>query len=174
MARKYVMGNRQNGLSDVLSDEEVFFPETTARVLDLWINYETPANLSLTDDPTKVRSFEHEPPAGGAAFRIVEWKPGMWDDTSPEEMHANHEKLHSVHVPSLEYLRNAKHVSMHRTNTLNYFIVLSGKMWALSEGRDVLLEPGDIMIQHGCMHGWKIEGPEPCRMAAVLISGEFK
>ena len=173
MARKYVMGNRADGLSDVLQDDELVFPDTAAKALDLWINDSTPADLSATDDPTIGRKFEHEPPDGGAIFRIVEWAPGTADDATPEQVRAHHEELHSVHIPSLEYLRTAKHPSMHRTDTLNYFIVLSGQMWALSEGRDVLVKPGDVIIQHGCMHGWRIEGTEPCVMAAVLIDAKW-
>ena len=39
----------------------------------------------------------------------------------------------------------------------------------LSEGRDVLLEPGDFVIQKGCMHGWRVEGDEPAVLGCVLI-----
>jgi mannose-6-phosphate isomerase-like protein (cupin superfamily) len=172
MARKYVMGNRSDGRSDVLQDEELHFGGPSG-AQDLWVNDETPADLTATDDPTAGAVFRHEPPEGGAVFRIVSWPPGKWDDATPEEIYAGHAALGSDHVPSLEYLRTAKHPSMHRTDTLNYFVVLSGRMWALTEGRDVLVEPGDVLIQHGCMHGWRVEGPEPCVMAAVLIDAAW-
>lgn len=91
---------------------------------------------------------------------------------TPEMAVAMHERLQSVHVPTLEYLRTAKHPSMHKTDSLNYFVCVSGRIRALSEGRDVLLEPGDFIIQHGCMHGWWVESDEPAVIAAVLIDAK--
>ncbi|MFI6937130.1 cupin domain-containing protein [Streptomyces sp. NPDC050287] len=172
MARKYVMGNRADGLSDVLQDDEIAFKGPASNV-DLWVNASTPADLTATDDPTVGKAFEHEPPDGGATFRIVSWAPGSFEYATPEQVHEYHTSIHSAHIPSIEYIRSAKHPSMHRTDTLNYFIVLSGQMWALTEGRDVLVKPGDVLIQHGCMHGWRVEGSEPCVMAAVLIDAEW-
>ncbi|MET9914920.1 cupin domain-containing protein [Streptomyces sp. NPDC006476] len=166
------MGNRADGLSDVLQDDEIAF-KGPASTVDLWINNSTPADLTATDDPTVGKKLEHEPPDGGATFRIVSWAPGLFDDATPEQVLEYHTSIQSAHIPSTEYIRSAKHPSMHRTDTLNYFIVLSGQIWALTEGRDVLVKPGDVLVQHGCMHGWRIEGSEPCVMAAVLIDGEW-
>ncbi|MTD53262.1 hypothetical protein [Amycolatopsis pithecellobii] len=166
------MGNRSDGLSDVLQDEDVMF-DGPSGARDLWFNTTTPADLAATTDPTAGAKFVHEAPDGGAVFRIVSWAPGTHDDKTPEEMRAVHAQLGTAHIPSVEYLESAKHPSMHRTDTLNYIVVLSGKMWALTEGRDVLLRPGDVMVLQSCIHGWRIEGPEPCVMAATFIDGAW-
>jgi len=78
-----------------------------------------------------------------------------------------------VHIPSPEDLAKAKHPSMHKTDTLNYFVLLTGRLWALSEGRDVLLTPGDILIQKGCMHGWRNDGSEVARLFCVLVDATW-
>jgi mannose-6-phosphate isomerase-like protein (cupin superfamily) len=174
MAKKYIMGNRSDGQSDVLVQDELNFDDVPAGGgLDLWFNTSTPADLTHVSDPTVGHEFMHEPPDGGAIFRIVSFAPNTFEGMSPTEVRQMHEGINSVHIPSIEYLEKAKHPSMHRTDTLNYFIVLSGRMWALTEGEDVLVEPGDILIQHGCMHGWRIEGDVPCVMAAVLVDGTW-
>lgn len=166
MARKYVMATRADGLSDVVIDEAV--PE--GPVVDLWINHQTPADISSSEDPTK-GTLMHEPPDGGAIFRFCTFTTEM-NVITPEQMYAMHQQLHSVHIPTLEYLKAAKHPSMHKTDTLNYFVLISGRLWALTEGKDVLLEPGDFIIQQGCMHGWKVEGEEPALLAAVLVDAK--
>lgn len=166
MSKKYVMVTRADGLSDIVIDEQI--PDEG--IVDLWINPKTPADLSDHDSRVAAGTVTHEPPVGGAIFRLIKFTKAM-DTLAPETVHEMHNKIHSKHVPSVDYLRSAKHPSMHRTDTLNYFVVLSGKMWALSEEKDVLLEPGDFIIQTGCIHGWKVEGDEPCMLAAVLIDG---
>lgn len=166
MARRYVMATRKDGRSDVIIENEV----EAGGVVDLWINDETPADISRHADPTRPTP-DHEPPDGGAIFRVVTFTKEM-NAATPEMAIAMHKQLKSVHVPTLDYLKSAKSASMHKTDTLNYFVCISGRIWALSEDRDVLLEPGDYIIQHACMHGWRVESDEPAVIAAVLIDAK--
>jgi len=169
MGKRYVMGNRADGLSDILIEDEVDV-SIEKRFKELWINTETPADMSAPGDPVADQHMVHEPPDGGAVFRMALWPPKGTPVPTPEQMIEIHKNVfHSVHIPTLEYLRNAKSVGMHRTDTLNYFVVIAGEVWALSEGRDVLLKAGDVMIQKGCMHGWRNDSDKPCLMAAILI-----
>lgn len=171
MPMKYVVGNRADGKSDVLAKTDITtVPEYSAgaRGMDLWLNTETPADLSGTEDPVAGKSMTHEPPDGGAVFRIVHMMPNT-ARKSPEAWLESHAALKSVHVPTLEELQTAKHPSMHKTDTLNYFVAVSGEAWMLTEGEDVLLKPGDVIIQKGCMHGWRNDSDKPFVLVAVLI-----
>jgi len=168
MTKRYVMGNRADGLSDILIEDEINL-SIEKRTKELWFNTETPADMSALGDPVADQHMMHEPPDGGAVFRILMFLPKGSLDRTPEQFIEYHKSIHSVHIPTLEYLRKAKHPSMHRTDTLNYFIIIEGEVWALSEGRDVLLKAGDVMIQKGCMHGWRNDSDKCCVMAAVLI-----
>ena len=59
---------------------------------------------------------------------------------------------------------------MHRTETIDYIIVLSGKIdLELDKGEVVTLRQGDVMIQRGTNHAWINRYDETCRMAFVLI-----
>jgi quercetin dioxygenase-like cupin family protein len=59
----------------------------------------------------------------------------------------------------------------HRTESLDYAIVLSGKVdMELDDGERVHLEAGDVVVQRGTVHNWVNTGTEPCIMAYVLIS----
>jgi quercetin dioxygenase-like cupin family protein len=59
---------------------------------------------------------------------------------------------------------------MHRTNSLDYGIVISGKLeLELDDGEKTLLGPGDIVIQRGTMHLWRNPSDsEVCRIVFVL------
>ena len=166
MARKYVMTTGRDGLSDGIIDEDI----EQGTVVDIWINRGIPADVSLCEDPTK-GVLLHEPPDGGAIFRFFTFTREM-NEITPEAAFALHTQINSVHVPSVEYLKSAKHPTMHKTDTLNYFTLLSGRLWALTEKEDVLLEPGDAIVQMGCMHGWRVESDEPAVLAPVLIDAK--
>ena len=59
---------------------------------------------------------------------------------------------------------------MHRTETLDYAILLSGQCdLELDDGKFVHLQQGDIVVQRGTMHAWVNNGSEPCVFAFVLI-----
>lgn len=170
--KRIVMGTRPDGLSDVLFEDDLTFGDEL-HVRDLWLNRETPAEVASTADPTAGQPFIHEPPDGGAVFRFMVVPPrskAQWP--TPEETVAYHKSIHSVHVPTLEYLRSAKHVTMHRTDTLNYFVVTEGELWTLSEGKDVRLQPGDCLVQLGCMHGWDNRSDKRAVLAAVLVDAK--
>ena len=59
---------------------------------------------------------------------------------------------------------------MHRTETLDYGIVLSGECdLELDEGETLRVRQGDIVVQRGTMHAWVNNGTQPCAIAFVLI-----
>jgi len=65
------------------------------------------------------------------------------------------------------------HPRMHRTETIDYIIVLDGKIdMELDEGRMVTMSKGDVMIQRGTYHAWINKYDEVCRMAFVLIDAQ--
>lgn len=58
---------------------------------------------------------------------------------------------------------------MHRTNSIDYGVVLTGAVeLELDSGDKTVLRPGDICVQRGTMHLWRTVGDEPCRIAFIL------
>src|SRR5215813_12386400 len=59
---------------------------------------------------------------------------------------------------------------MHRTETLDYALLLSGECdLELDSGEVVHMKPGDLAVQRGTMHAWVNNGPAPCVFAFILI-----
>jgi quercetin dioxygenase-like cupin family protein len=62
---------------------------------------------------------------------------------------------------------------MHRTESVDYGIVLFGQMHLVLTDSEIALTAGDIVIQRGTDHAWANRSDAPARMAFVLIAGRF-
>jgi uncharacterized cupin superfamily protein len=62
---------------------------------------------------------------------------------------------------------------MHRTETIDYGIVLAGEVYLVLDDSEVALSAGDIVIQRGTDHAWDNRSAVPARMLFVLLDGEF-
>src|SRR4051812_7731726 len=69
--------------------------------------------------------------------------------------------------------KGGRHPLMHRTETIDYAIVLSGEITMVMDDRDVDLKAGDVLVQCGTNHAWSNRSNAPCIVAFVLIDGEF-
>jgi quercetin dioxygenase-like cupin family protein len=61
-------------------------------------------------------------------------------------------------------------VAEHSTETLDYVVVIEGRLTLLLGGRELELGPGDAVVQQGTPHGSENRGTERCVIAAVLLS----
>ena len=61
---------------------------------------------------------------------------------------------------------------MHRTETIDYVIVLSGEIEMDMDDSTVKLKAGDIMVQRGTNHAWANRSKAPARMAVVLVDAK--
>ena len=61
------------------------------------------------------------------------------------------------------------HPHMHRTETVDYVIVIEGEIEMDMDNSTVKLKSGDIMIQRGTNHAWANRSNAPARVAFVLV-----
>jgi quercetin dioxygenase-like cupin family protein len=62
---------------------------------------------------------------------------------------------------------------MHRTESIDYGIVLAGEMTLVLTDSEVALRTGDVVVQRGTDHAWANRSDAVARMAFVLIDGRF-
>jgi quercetin dioxygenase-like cupin family protein len=62
--------------------------------------------------------------------------------------------------------------AMHRTETVDYVIVLSGEVDMDMDESSVHLRAGDVLIQRGTNHAWVNRGTANARVAFVLVDAE--
>jgi len=60
----------------------------------------------------------------------------------------------------------------HRTESLDYAVVISGEIDMELEGSSVHLRAGDVLVQRGTVHNWVNRGTEPCVIAFVLVAAK--
>ena len=61
---------------------------------------------------------------------------------------------------------------MHRTDTIDYGLVISGELYAIMESGETLLRPGDVIVQRGTNHAWQNRSSGPARIAFINMSGQ--
>ena len=64
------------------------------------------------------------------------------------------------------------HPGMHRTETIDYVIVIEGEIEMDMDDSTVKLKQGDIMIQRGTNHAWANRSGRRARVAFVLVDAE--
>jgi quercetin dioxygenase-like cupin family protein len=60
----------------------------------------------------------------------------------------------------------------HRTESIDYAVVLAGEIDMELEGETVQLRAGDVLVQRGTVHNWVNRGTEPCVIAFVLVAAK--
>ena len=59
---------------------------------------------------------------------------------------------------------------MHRTDSLDYAVIMSGEIDMELDGSTTHLKAGDVVVQRGTVHNWVNRGTQPCVIAFVLIA----
>ena len=60
----------------------------------------------------------------------------------------------------------------HRTDSIDYIVVISGEIDMELDDSVVHLVAGDVMVQRGTIHNWVNRGTAPCVLAVVLIDAK--
>lgn len=167
--RRVVTGHDENGVATVISDEEASCilsrPNRPGVTLtNLWMNDKTPAAMELHDDPVTGPLILH-PPKNGSVFRIVQFDP-----EDPEVLAKLDGKSAFAEMGAgANIVENARHPFMHRTDSLDYTVVLSGEIYMMMDEDEYLLKAGDTVVQQGTNHAWSNRGIEPCLIAFILV-----
>ncbi len=61
---------------------------------------------------------------------------------------------------------------VHRTESIDYAVVLSGEIDMQLDGSEVHLRAGDVLVQRGTIHNWVNRGTQPCMIAFVLVAAQ--
>ena len=63
----------------------------------------------------------------------------------------------------------------HTSPTIDFEYIVSGEVWLeLDDGKEVLLKPGDTVVQNGTRHAWRNKAKEPCVMLLCNTGATLK
>jgi hypothetical protein len=141
----------------------------SAIVTELWETRSAPAdnrgNAEVTDRP-----FRLAPPKNGTVLRIIEYPPDSERLAALARERAAGDDG-SGHISALDR-GSPRHPGFHKTASVDYAIVLAGEIYALMDEGEVLLKPGEVLIQRGTNHAWSNRSDKPATLAFVLIDAE--
>ncbi len=60
----------------------------------------------------------------------------------------------------------------HRTDSIDYAVVMSGEIDMVLDVETVRLKAGDVLVQRGTVHNWINNGTVPCVIAFTLVSAK--
>ncbi len=113
------------------------------------------------------------PPSGGTKFRYFQINPlpeGVPDDVLQEIAADAFEKVGAAH----HRVDTSKHPAMHKTETVDYIILLKGDVTLILDDEEIDIKPFDVVVQRGTNHAWVNNGNEPALLIAVLIDSDIK
>ncbi|OYX61865.1 MAG: cupin [Sphingomonadales bacterium 32-64-17] len=142
---------------------------------EIWNTQETPARIDRASGEPAEDGIRLSPPTGGTRIRVLDIPPddASFDTMTPEEARAHFAEVGETDVSSHSGA-GSRHAFMHRTETVDYGVMLEGELTLIVDEGETVIRPGDIVIQRGTNHGWANRSGKPCRIAFVLIDGKFE
>jgi mannose-6-phosphate isomerase-like protein (cupin superfamily) len=160
--RTVVTGHDAKGRAVFVRDEKVDGTPIPGlgELAFLWNANEPATYPNAGNNPTAPGIF---PPVGGIRFIIGTYLPG--DFLAPEP-------TPEMHLEDGDELGGAN-AGFHRTDTTDFGVILSGNLaLQLDDGAEVSLSPGDVLIENGTRHRWRVVGNVPATMASFLIGAQ--
>ena len=176
--RRIVTGHDENGKAIVLEDgapPHVTRPTHQPGLAfhELWNTRSTPSPITAREsEPTDIHRDTH-PPKGGTVIRIVDIPPEGQDgpDFDKETAKALFENVGLAE--NAEHTIPGRNPLMHRTESIDYGIVLEGEIVLLLDDSEVVLGPGELVVQRGTIHAWTNRTDNITRMLFILTDGTF-
>jgi len=175
--RRVVTGHDARGRAVVLSDGPSPFVHVNKLdpnwfSVDFWRTGEMPAKIVAQAEEPTGGPRRQMPTRNGTVLRINHFPPesDKVRAMTAEDSARAFEGLGNLQAAT--FGKGGRHPLMHRTETIDYAIVLSGEIYALMDEGEVLLKAGDVLIQRGTNHAWSNRTEQPCCVAFVLIDAE--
>ena len=160
--RRIVTGVNAEGHSIIAKDEEtpnvVCNPGTPVAQV-VWA---TGLGCAAGDDPAPAGhkfGFHSEE---GSLLRIV--------DFPPDDLYDKAVLTEFLDANGVRDKGKPRHFWFHKTESLDYAIVLEGEIYAMLDEGETLMRPGDVLIQRATNHSWSNRSSMNCRMAFVLLA----
>lgn len=139
---------------------------------ELWNTRETPAPIDRASGEPAEPGISLLPPARGTRIRILDIPPddGAVAALPREAVQALFDAIGAGHALA----PNPPHPLMHRTETIDYGIMLEGELVLILDEGETIVRAGDVVVQRGTSHAWANRSGRDARIAFVLVDGRFE
>ncbi len=140
---------------------------------EVWSTQGMPVVIGNTPDPTLGRLML-PPPRHGTRMRFVDIPPDT-EDFLKHGAARMKDAFNAIGDESASTVRpGSPHPLMHRTESIDYGILISGEIVLILDEDEVVLKPGSVVIQRGTNHAWANRTSETARMLFILIDGQYE
>jgi hypothetical protein len=167
--KRHVIGIKENKMSGVIHSENLEYQEVPQIFwrTTLWNTTELPVDNTIAGDRAKSVT-QREPTDNGLTWRALEIPPDIPDKQKHVEILQNlNKKVKQKYPPTPRDLE--RHPSMHRTDTLDMFVVGYGEIYLVTDTAEVLLRQGDTALVKGVNHAWSYRSDKPCMLFGVMV-----
>lgn len=176
--RRVVTGHDADGKAIVISDAPPVHTQLVGgpggpTFFEIWHTLETPALIYSQPSAFDENGLVLPPPKKGTRIRVIEFPPEGEEIRKLTEADAAAKFKSMGDEKASTSEKGAPHPLMHRTQTIDYGIVLEGEITMVLDRNETTIHTGDIVIQCGTNHAWANRSGKICRMAFVLIDGQF-
>ncbi len=140
---------------------------------EVWATTGAPAPVDNGPDPT-LGPLMLPPPKHGTRIRFVDIPPDTADFLAHGAQRMGEAFAQIGDVAASTVQADSPHPLMHRTESVDYGIVIEGEMTLVLDDSEVLLKPGSVVVQRGTNHAWANRSGRPCRMLFVLVDGRYE
>jgi mannose-6-phosphate isomerase-like protein (cupin superfamily) len=139
---------------------------------EVWSTAATPAPLDNGADPT-TGPLTLPPPKLGTRIRFVDIPPDTAEFLAhgAAKMQDAFAQIGDTHASTVR--KDSPHPLMHRTESIDYGIVIEGELTLVLDDSEVTLKPGSVVVQRGTNHAWANRSGRPCRMLFILVEGQY-
>jgi hypothetical protein len=141
--------------------------------VEVWHTRETPVAIDRQSGEPPESGLVLAPPHGGTRIRVIDFPPEGEEIRRLTVAEAAQKFGEMGGADAAQSKTNAPHPLMHRTQTVDYGIVLEGELTLIVDRGEATARAGDIIIQRGTNHAWANRSGKNCRVAFVLIDGRF-
>ncbi len=139
---------------------------------EVWSTERTPARVDNGADPT-LGALKLPPPRHGSRIRFVDIPPDTAEFLAggAARMHDAFTQIGDAAASTVG--ADSPHPLMHRTESVDYGVVIEGELTLVLDVGEVALRPGSVVVQRGTNHAWANRSGAVCRMLFVLVDGEY-
>ncbi len=140
---------------------------------EVWNTQATPAPIDRASGEPPEPGLILPPPKNGVRIRVLDIPPETEDfsKVTAEEAKAHFAAIGMAQASTRD--KGAPHPFMHRTESIDFGIVIEGELVLIVDEGERVVRAGDIVVQRGTNHAWANRSGRNCRIAFILVDGQF-
>lgn len=160
----------ENGPLNTVMDLEAI-PGT--KFHEVWNTSDTPALITNTQTDPTIGPVVLPPMKSGTRIRFVDIPPDTEEFLTHGKGNMKDMFLKVGDEGASTVKEDSPHPLMHRTESVDYGILIEGELTLIVDKGEAILKPGSVVVQRGTNHAWANRSGKMCRILFILVGGQY-